>query len=81
MYEKVIGVDCQFEASGQLSVRRVEIDGRWMTVGQGRQWVDHLGRHVLIMLPGDEPQEIRLDPKTMRWSIVPAGRGAKTWLV
>ncbi len=69
MPEKRIGVDCQFEADGTVRVRRVQIDGRWFPVSQGRQWHDHLGRHVLIMLPEGPAQKLRLRPDTMTWEL------------
>jgi hypothetical protein len=72
-----IGVDCVFRADGRIEVRRVALpgQGRWLAVEQGRQWVDQLGRHVLVMLPGNEAREIVLRPETMTWVIRPAGRG------
>jgi hypothetical protein len=76
-----IGVDCQFEVDGGLRVRRIWLDGRWHTVGQGRQWVDQLGRHALIMLPGDEVREILLQPDTMTWRLLPARGGTAARLV
>lgn len=75
MSVKQIGVDCQFEADGTLRVRRINFDGRWLVVEQGRQWKDHLGRHVLIMLPESGVRQIRLRPDTMTWELlVDAGR-------
>jgi len=76
-----IGVDCQFEADGGLRVARIFLDGRWQAVGQGRQWVDQLGQHVLIMLPGDEIREILLRPDTMTWQLLPAGGPGRARLV
>lgn len=76
-----IGVDCQFEVEGIVQVRRLLIDGQWIGVGQGRQWVDRLGRHVLVMLPGDEMREILLNSHTMNWSMLPAAGRPNTWLV
>jgi hypothetical protein len=70
-----VGVDCVFREDGRIDVRRVAIDGRWLAVEQGRQWVDQLGRHVLVMLPGNEVREIVLRPETITWVIRPAGRG------
>jgi hypothetical protein len=81
MTGKQIGVDCQFEADGGLRVRRIDLDGRWLAVGQGRQWVDQLGRHVLIMLPDDEVREILLQPDTMTWWLLPRGGGSQTRFV
>jgi hypothetical protein len=81
MTRRQIGVDCQFEADGGLRVRRIFLDDRWQAVGQGRQWVDQLGRHVLIMLPGDEVGEILLQPDTMTWWLLPRGGGIQARLV
>jgi hypothetical protein len=68
-----VGVECTFLVDGRIRVRRIEVEGRWQPVGQGRQWVDHLGRHVLIMLPGDQAHEIRLRPDTLTWELLPLG--------
>jgi hypothetical protein len=69
---KRIGVDCLFEIDGTVRVRRVRVDDQWLPVDQGRQWLDHLGRHVLVMLPDGPAQAIRLRPDTMTWEISPA---------
>jgi hypothetical protein len=66
---KAIGVDCTFTLDGQVRVRRVEIDGRWHPVGQGRQWLDNDGRHVLIMLPEQRVVEIVLNAENMVWEL------------
>jgi hypothetical protein len=68
-----VGVDCRFAMDGTVDVRRVYLDGQWQTVGQGRQWVDGAGRHVLIMLPGSQPREILLSAQTMTWQLLPPG--------
>lgn len=70
-----IGVDCIFREDGRIEVSRIAMNGRWLPVEQGRQWVDQLGRHALVMLPGNEVREIVLRPETMTWVIRPAGRG------
>lgn len=68
---ETIGVDCVFLADGRLQVQRVMLDGRWLPVEQGRQWVDQLGRHALVMLPGGQAREIVLRPDTMTWELRP----------
>jgi hypothetical protein len=66
-----IGVECRFAVDGTLDVRRIYLNRRWIAVGQGRQWVDRQGRHVLVMLPGEQPREIVLEPETMTWFLQP----------
>jgi hypothetical protein len=65
--EQMIGVDCIFQADGMVQVRRVQVDGRWQPVGQGRQWVDGYGRHILIMLPDNQPHELLLRKDSLTW--------------
>ena len=69
----MIGVECRFLSEGRVEVQRIQIDGRWLTVEQGRQWVDRGGRHVLIMAPGMAAQELILLPDTMTWQMEPVG--------
>ena len=66
-----IGVECKFLVDGTLTVSHVDLEGHWTAVEQGRQWVDQLGRHVLLMLPGQIVREIRLRPDTMTWELLP----------
>jgi hypothetical protein len=72
---KSISVDCTFKADGSVRVRRVEIEGSWWSVGQGRQWLDEYGRHVLIMLPNNQVREIILRADSMTWEMVTVSRG------
>ncbi|MCP4359321.1 MAG: hypothetical protein GY796_15010 [Chloroflexi bacterium] len=65
-----IGVDCQFAADGTVRVRRVHWHGKWQSVGQGRQWVDGVGRHVLIMLPNNQTHKILLRSDTLTWILI-----------
>jgi hypothetical protein len=69
----MIGVECRFLSEGSVEVQRIQIDGRWLTIEQGRQWVDLGGRHVLIRAPGMAAQELNLRPDTMTWQIRPVG--------
>ncbi len=66
-----VAVDCRFLADGAVQVRQVQIDGRWQSVGQGRQWLDEDGRHVLIMLPNDQIQQLTLRYDILAWEITP----------
>lgn len=66
----MIGVDCIFEKNGRCHINRVQINDNWVSVEQGRQWVDRQGRHVLVRLPGQPVQEILLRPDRMRWEMV-----------
>jgi hypothetical protein len=65
-----VGVECRFSEDGLVQVKQVRLNGRWQPVGQGRQWGDENGRHVLIMLPGDEVRELLLPPATLRWHLL-----------
>ncbi len=67
---KPISVDCRFKRNGSVRVRRVAIEGDWVSVGQGRQWVDGNGRHLLIMLPNNQIRQITLRADTMTWEMV-----------
>ena len=69
----MIGVECRFLSEGNVEVQRIQIDGRWLTVEQGRQWVDRGGRHVLIMARGMAEQELNLRSDTMTWQMRPVG--------
>jgi hypothetical protein len=71
---KTIGVECLFAEDGSVRVRKVQLNGRWQSVGQGRQWQDENGRHVLIMLPDDTVREIVLQAGTLCWGLVEKGR-------
>ena len=75
---KSIGVDCRFAEDGSVRVRKVLWNGRWLSVGQGRQWLADNGRHVLIMLANEEVRELVLQVDTLRWAIVPRRRGGAT---
>ncbi len=70
---KTVGVDCRFAEDGAVQVRKVQLNGRWQSVGQGRQWLDENGRHVLVMLPGDEVRELVLQPGSLSWGLVEVG--------
>jgi hypothetical protein len=63
----MIGVECVFAGNGRCQIKRIEIEGRWQVVEQGRQWVDRQGRHVLVRLPGRPVQELVLRPDTLTW--------------
>jgi hypothetical protein len=66
-----IGVDAVFAANGRIQVRRIELDGQWLPVEQGRHWLDEAGLHVLVMVNG-RVREIRLPPDTLIWEIAPS---------
>jgi hypothetical protein len=65
-----IGVECRFDASGRVRVRRVQRGERWYGIAQGRQWQDENGRHVLVMLPGDQIAELLLSAADLTWRLV-----------
>jgi hypothetical protein len=64
-----IGVECKFEADGTIQIYRIRLEQSWISVEQGRQWVDQIGRHVLILLPEGDVYEICLRPDTMTWQL------------
>jgi hypothetical protein len=66
-----VGVDSLLTAEGRLRVRRIQLAGDWLPVGQGRQWQDEVGRHVLVMLPGDRPRELCLRRDSLTWELRP----------
>lgn len=68
---KRVNVDCRFDADGIVYVQRVMLEGAWLPVEQGRQWVDEAGRHVLIMLPTRQVRELVLSAQTLSWEILP----------
>ena len=43
----------------------------WLVVEQGRQWQDEDGRHVLVMRPGGQVEELLLSAQSLRWELVP----------
>ena len=62
-----ISVECLFEPDGRIQVRRVGLDGHWQSVGQGRQWVDQDGRHILVMLANNQTGELLLRAGALTW--------------
>ena len=66
---KQIGVKCRFSEDGSVRVYQIFLDQTWISVEQGRQWADRLGRHVLIIIPESGPVEICLCADTMTWQI------------
>ena len=62
-----LSVDCQISETGVVKVQKIKQGNRWIRVGQGRQWQDKNGRHVLIMLPTEEVWEIIMRPDTLIW--------------
>lgn len=70
-----VEVDCTFDESGRVRVRRVRMGRPWQPVEQGRQWTDAEGRHVLVMLEGSV-RELHLRADTLAWELreLPGGR-------
>jgi hypothetical protein len=73
----MIGVECCFSSAGRVEVQRIQIDGRWLALEQGRQWVDREGLHVLVMAQGMAAQELILRSDTMTWQMRPVGPPAQ----
>jgi hypothetical protein len=70
-----IGVDCLFYPDGRIRLRRIKLGDQWVAVEQGRQWQDENGRHILIIIPGQEVQEILLNPDSLHWQLLPRQGG------
>ena len=66
----LISVECRFIESGRVQVQRIRLGESWLYVGQGRQWVDEAGRHVLIMLPDQQVRELLLRAQTLDWVLL-----------
>jgi len=68
---ETVTVDCLIDQDGRVRVRRVQFEDQWLPVEQGRQWIDENGRHVLIIVPGYDVQEILLPSRSLQWQLVP----------
>jgi len=66
-----IAVDCTIGRNGRVWIHRIKLDEAWLMVEQGRQWQDENGRHVLVMPPGGQVEELLLSAETLRWELVP----------
>lgn len=64
---QAVAVRCVFALNGEVQVQQIERHGRWLSIGQGRQWLDDEGRHVLALLPTHEVVELLLQPSTLTW--------------
>lgn len=71
MTQTFVGIDATTDNSGNVRVRRIQLDNRWLPVGQGRQWLDDDGRHVMVMLPSQEARELILRIDSLRWELKP----------
>lgn len=58
----MLEVDCLFEATGRVRVRRVN----GQSVEMGRQWVDEAGVQVLVLM-GGRVRQLTLDKGNLRW--------------
>lgn len=65
-----VGVECSFASSGRVRVRRIALEGTWTPVAQGRQWLDEEGRHVLVMLPDEQIEELVLSTRDLTWRLL-----------
>ena len=70
-----VTVDCTIGRNGRVWIRRIKLDENWLVVEQGRQWQDEDGRHVLVMRPDGQVEELLLSTDTLRWEIVPLSSG------
>ena len=62
-----LNVECRISENGTVQVQKIKQGTGWVSVGQGRQWQDGNGRHVLIMFPNEEVWEIVMRPDTLIW--------------
>ena len=69
-----LSVNCTFGRNGRIWIKRIKLDDAWLVIEQGRQWQDENGRHVLVMRPGGQVEELLLSAKTLRWELVPRPR-------
>lgn len=69
-----ITVDCTIGRNGRVWIRRIKPGDAWLAVEQGRQWQDKDGRHVLVMHPNGQVDELLLSTHTLRWELVPHRR-------
>jgi hypothetical protein len=67
---KFITVDCTIGRNGRVWIHRVKFDEEWVVVEQGRQWQGEDGRHVLVMPPVGQVEELLLSGETLRWELV-----------
>ena len=74
---KNITVDCTIGRNGRVWIRRIKLNDAWLVVEQGRQWQDDAGRHVLVMRPGGQVEELLLSADSLRWELVPRRSGAQ----
>lgn len=72
-----IGVECQFTENGTVTIKKIKLGDQWVAVGQGRQWQDQQGRHVLVMLPNQTVLEVVQRPDTLVWERVENGRSRR----
>jgi exosome complex RNA-binding protein Rrp4 len=66
-----VTVDCTIGRNGRVWIKRIKLDDAWLNVEQGRQWQDEDGRHVLVMRPGGQVEELLLSSQSLRWELVP----------
>lgn len=66
-----IAVDGVFHEDGRVTVRRIKIGDSWVHVQQGRQWADENGRHVLVMIPGRDVEELLFSSRALHWQLEP----------
>ena len=72
-----VTVECTIGRNGRVWIRRIKLDEAWLVVEQGRQWQDDVGRHVLVLRPGGQVEELLLSVQTLRWEIVPQHRSTQ----
>lgn len=66
---QTVAVDALFKEDGTIRVRRIKVDDVWYGVGQGRQWRDDIGHHVLVMFGDNTVCELVLRTQSLQWEL------------
>jgi hypothetical protein len=66
-------VETRFETNGRVRPHRFVWQEAWLDVTDvGRQWLDDAGRHVLVMVAGQQTFELLLERETLIWKVTRA---------
>jgi hypothetical protein len=69
-----IDVTAHFSPTGEVTPLRFTWNGAdYLVVDTGRSWQDEEGRHVLVMVPGNQVFELVLALPDFRWMLKTVG--------